>query len=147
MPRLTEIFGASHRVLEQRFAAVLQDEQQGHWESDAFVVFRTLIEQHMTLEETVLFPRYEQGANKGSELPDILRKGHRDMSVFFDEIADAWQLRDHSETGNLLEVLGQILEHHDTKEEAELYPVAESLFSTDECAQLAQALHVVSNAR
>ena len=77
----------------------------------------------MDIEEQVLFPAVEQG--KETPLTAILRKGHSDLRIFFEEIRDGLAECDAEEVSRLLSSVGTLLRHHDEKEEAELYPAAQ----------------------
>lgn len=91
--------------------------------ADAFAAFRRGIERHMEVEEQVLFPAVEDGAE--TPLTAILRKGHRDLRAFFDELDDALQARDAEEFRRIAATMQALLARHDEKEEAELYPAAQ----------------------
>ena len=122
MTSLADIFTKSHRNLEvllKRAVAGLDDRVLS---MDAFVLFRTSIEGHMAAEETVLFPYYESLPDRSMGLTEILRKGHKELRVFFMELADAITTQDVDEARVIMHVVTQMLEHHDNKEESELYP-------------------------
>jgi hypothetical protein len=55
-------------------------------------------------------------------LTATLRKGHRDLPVFFDELNDAREAHDDRIAG----AMRALLARHDEKEEAELYPLAQA---------------------
>lgn len=98
----------------------------GHWEdaADGFAAFRRDIERHMQVEEQVLFPAVEGGAE--TPLTAILRKGHRDLRAFFDELDEALQTRDPEECARIATTMRSLLARHDEMEETELYPAAEA---------------------
>ena len=126
MQTIGEAFAHDHRRLEQALAASMAHAGAGRWDeaAAAFAVFRRGIERHMEVEEEVLFPAVEAGAE--TPLTAILRKGHRDLRVFFDELDDALQARDALECARITASIRALLERHDEKEEAELYPAAQT---------------------
>jgi hypothetical protein len=63
-----------------------------------------------------LFPAVEGGLKPCRA---ALRKGHRDLPVFFDELNDALEAHNAEEYGRI--ALCGALARHDEKEEAELY--------------------------
>lgn len=130
---------ASHRRLEALFAVAKQGLEQLPLSTGAFDIFREAIERHMIAEEEVLFPRYESNRTEHA-LTDILRKGHADLRAFFEELVDALVGQDVDEAAALMGILGQILKHHDEKEESELYPALEGLFAAVEVQQLAHRI-------
>ncbi len=120
-----EAFAHDHRRLEQALEASVVHVNANHWNAatDAFATFRRGIERHMEVEEQVLFPAVEGGAE--TPLTAILRKGHRDLRVFFDELDDTLKLHDAEEYRRIAASMRALLERHDEKEEAELYPAAQ----------------------
>jgi hemerythrin-like domain-containing protein len=131
MQTIGEAFAHDHRRLEQALAASVAHAGAGRWDeaAAAFAVFRLGIERHMAVEERVLFPAVEAGAE--TPLTAILRKGHRDLRVFFDELDDALQARDAQECARITASMRALLERHDEKEEAELYPAAQARLGAD----------------
>jgi hemerythrin-like domain-containing protein len=86
----------------------------------------------MDVEEEILFPAVENGTE--TPLTAILRKGHRDLRVFFDGIEDALNARDAEEYSRIAASMRALLERHDEKEEAELYPAAQARLGADAAA-------------
>ena len=127
--RLIDGFTRHHRTLDRAF----EDARQATGDGDfvraraAFQGFRDAIERHMGAEETWLFPAYEARYGNDNALTSILRKGHRDLRGFFEEIAEALDEGDGDEGAALMDTVGQILHHHDEKEEQEFYPAVATL--------------------
>ena len=70
-----------------------------------------------------MFPAVGGGAE--TVLTATLRKGHRDLPVFFDELNDAREAHDAEEYDRIDGAM-ELLVRHDEKEEAELYPLAQA---------------------
>jgi hemerythrin-like domain-containing protein len=126
MRSVGEAFAHDHRRLERTLQASAAHVGAARWDAAAaaFAKFRRGIERHMEIEEQLLFPAVEGGAE--TPLTAILRKGHRDLRVFFDELDDALRARDADEYGRITASMRALLERHDEKEEAELYPAAQA---------------------
>ncbi len=126
MESIGEAFGRDHRRLEQALDASAAHAGAAHWAeaAAAFTEFRSGIERHMAIEEQELFPAVEDGAE--TALTAILRKGHRDLRVFFDELGDALEAHDVEEYNRVARSMRALLARHDEKEEAELYPAAQT---------------------
>ena len=126
MDSIGEAFAHDHRRLEEALVASAAHVDASSWDeaAKAFARFRRGIEQHMAAEEEVLFPAVEQGEE--TPLTAILRKGHHDLRVFFDELDDALVARDAEEYRRIAGTMRALLERHDEKEEAELYPAAQA---------------------
>lgn len=131
MSSLEEAFAHDHRRLEQALEASAAHVGAGRWDdgANAFATFRLGIERHMQVEEQVLFPVVESGTE--TPLTAILRKGHRDLRVFFDELDDALLARDATEYARIAASMKALLARHDEKEEAELYPAAQERLGTE----------------
>lgn len=125
MHTIGEVFTHDHRRLEHALEDSVAHVRTGHWQAAAETlgIFRRGIERHMEIEEEVLFPAVE---DDGVETPltAILRKGHRDLRVFFDELSDALESHDVEEYERIAASIRALLERHDQKEEEELYPAA-----------------------
>ncbi|MEJ2376451.1 MAG: hemerythrin domain-containing protein [Pseudolabrys sp.] len=134
MQNIGNAFAHDHRRLEQALETSVAHVRAGRWDAaaDAFGTFRRGIERHMAVEEEVLFPAVEEGAE--TPLTAILRKGHRDLSVFFDELGDAVDARDAVEYDRIADSMRALLDRHDEKEEAELYPAAQARLGTPAAA-------------
>jgi hemerythrin-like domain-containing protein len=136
--KIGDAFALDHRRLEQALDASVSHVDAGRWTAaaDAFATFRRGIERHMQIEEHVLFPAVEDGAE--TPLTAILRKGHRDLRVFFDELDDALQSRDAEEYRRIAASMRALLERHDEKEETELYPAAQERLGAGAAAAVAR---------
>ena len=126
-----EAFARDHRRLEQALEASAAHVRAGKWDAGAisFAAFRGGIERHMQVEEQILLPAIESGME--TPLTAMLRKGHRDLRIFFEELDDALSARDAEEYGRIVASIRALLVLHDEKEEAELYPAAEARLGTE----------------
>lgn len=138
MSNIGEAFAHDHRRLEQALDVSTAHFRAGRWEpaATAFAMFRRGIERHMQVEEQVLFPAVEGEAE--TPLTAILRKGHRDLRVFFDELDDALQARDPEECNRIAASMQALLARHDEKEEVELYPAAQTQLGANAAAVAAR---------
>lgn len=129
--RLIDDFTRHHRHLDDTFAEARSAAEDGDFARavEAFQAFREAIDRHMGAEETWLFPAYEARHGADNALTSILRKGHRDLRGFFEEIAEALDQGDGDEAVALMGTVGLILQHHDEKEEQEFYPAAAPLLA------------------
>jgi hemerythrin-like domain-containing protein len=138
MSTIGDAFEHDHRRLEQVLETSMTHAGAGQWEAaaGAFAAFRRGIERHMEIEEQVLFPAVEGGAE--TPLTAILRKGHRDLRAFFDEIDDALEARDLEECQRIAATMQALLARHDETEETELYPAAEARLGAEASAVAAR---------
>lgn len=140
MITIGKAFAQDHRRLEAELSGTFGSIEAADWRaaSAGFARFRQGIERHIEIEEQVLFPAVENGVE--TPLTAILRKGHRDLKVFFDEVEDAIQERDQGEALRNISAMRALLELHDKKEEAELYPAAQERLGEDGAASVSEAL-------
>lgn len=126
MEDIGSAFAGHHRRLEEALDAASAYVDVAQWDAaaSAFAAFRHSIERHMNLEERELFTAVEAGVE--TALTATLRKGHRDLQVFFDELNDALQAHEVEEFGRIARTIRALLVRHDEKEEAELYPAAQA---------------------
>ena len=123
---IAEILRRDHERLDRILESSADAVRAGRWgdAAEIFEKFRQgIVEGHMAVEESLLFPAFE--AWEGDEdhaLTALLRKGHRDLQVFFSEMAEAIAAKDAEEFGDLLSTVQTILKQHDAKEEQEVYP-------------------------
>lgn len=138
MQSISQSFADDHRRLERHLEAAIAHVGQGRFDAAAADVaaFRRGIERHMAIEEQILFPAVEDGTE--TPLTAILRKGHRDLRVFFDELDDALQAKDADESARIAASIRALLERHDEKEEAELYPAAQARLGAAAAAAIAR---------
>ena len=123
---IAKILQQDHERLDRLLEDAAQAVKDERW-ADAAKTLETfrrgIVDGHMAVEESLLFPAFE--AWEGGEdhaLTALLRKGHRDLQVFFSEMADAIAAQDAEEFDDLLSTVQTILKQHDAKEESEVYP-------------------------
>ena len=128
MGRLSEVFHDDHERWERALTEVGRRVATGEWEPALidFAPFREGIEKHMTVEEQCLFPALDaHGGPASIALTEILRKGHRDLRIFFDELQEVIATHDEEEFRQIEATMRALLHRHDEKEETELYPAVE----------------------
>lgn len=146
MDTLSQAFTAHHHLLDRLFDTARTSIARGDWmlAKPEFQGFRREIETHMSVEERYLFPALAAGADtQDLALVEILRKGHKDLRSFFEEILEAILSQDAEEALALMDTVGIILAQHDKREEEELYPAVDRLLAS-ETGPVLQALGQVA---
>jgi len=123
---IAQVLQEDHERLDRILADSAGAVEAGRWSEAESLLERFrqgIVDGHMHVEETLLFPAFErwEGGDEHA-LTALLRKGHRDLQVFFSEMADAIAAQDAEEFADLLRTVQIILKQHDAKEETELYP-------------------------
>ncbi len=139
MTPIDQIMQQDHERLDQLLEQSAQAVRQGAWQEAAqfLEAFRHgIVDGHMVVEEGTLFPAFElQEGSEDHPLTALLRKGHQDLRVFFEEMAEAIADQDAETFDDLLSTVQTILKQHDAKEETELYPyLASALADQGEAA-------------
>ncbi len=138
MSTINEAFAQDHRRLESALESSLAYVRAAEWDaaSVALGLFRQGIERHMEAEEQMLFQAVEAGAE--IPLTAMLRKGHRDLRVFCDELDDALHAHDSDEYARVAASMRALLALHDDKEETELYPRAQAQLGINAAGAIAR---------
>ena len=126
MKSIEPIMRHDHQRLDALLEAAADAVSEQRWQDGTTLLERFrhgIVDGHMVVEETLLFPAFEsQPGNADLALTAILRKGHQDLRVFLEEMAEAIAAHDDEEFAALLRTLRALLRQHDAKEESELYP-------------------------
>ena len=126
MKSIEPIMRHDHQRLDALLEAAADAVSEQRWQDGAVLLERFrhgIVDGHMVVEETLLFPAFEsQPGNADLALTAILRKGHQDLRVFLEEMAEDIAAHDDEEFAALLRTLRALLRQHDAKEESELYP-------------------------
>jgi iron-sulfur cluster repair protein YtfE (RIC family) len=83
------------------------------------------MEDHFRFEEETLFPPLESASPMASGPTGVMRGEHLQMRRLLAELTEAARARDAGECLGLLETLHLVVQQHNAKEEAILYPMAD----------------------
>lgn len=131
MKTISEYLGTDHKRCDQLFGAAEHSVDQGNWEraKAAFQHFSEAQLHHLAMEETILFPAFENasGSNKGAT--DVLRAEHKQILELMEQMDDAIAELNASNFIAYAEKLNLMLQQHNRKEESVLYPMTDSSLS------------------
>ncbi len=114
-----------HRYCDRLLAACEAAIAAGDAGAAATAALTEAIERHLRREEEVLFPELET-SNPGASGPTgVMRMEHRQMRRLLADLAEAVDARDPESALGTLETLHLIVQQHNAKEEAILYPMAD----------------------
>ena len=101
---------------------------------DLFIKFRNHILKHMELEETVLFPMFDNytGLDKGIGPTTILQRDHAAIKKLIHEVQEACILDKRDEIKKLGSHLDHALKKHTEREKKTQYPVFDNFIRPDE---------------
>lgn len=117
---------------------------RGDWEAAEahFAQFRDAIGQHFEIEETILFPAFEEEGGAEIGLTQPLAREHLRMRELFPQLAAAIERHDAVEYIDLSEALFALLLQHNSRGEQELYPLLDDMLSERNDELVAQIAEV-----
>ena len=85
----------------------------------------TAMEHHLTVEETILFPAFEQKTGMTGGPTMIMREEHKQMRDLFLQLQFALDGKAGGEFLDTTETLLMLMQQHNMKEEGILYPMSD----------------------
>lgn len=122
--KATDLLRKQHREMEVLFEKLLKSDDDRLRKSLALEI-SSMLEIHMTIEESFFYPAYRQAAGS-TKADDLLLEGyeeHHVVDLILAELPKADPSAERFEAK--MKVLKGILEHHVGEEERELFPDAE----------------------
>ncbi len=138
MNSVRDFLGDDHYRCDDLFALAEQQVNDRDWAAarashDAFI---NAMGHHFTMEESVLFPAFEQASGSEMGPSAVMRHEHGQMRQLFAAMEDALQRKSVDDYLGNSETLLILMRQHNAKEEQILYPMCDRLLA----AQLAQLL-------
>jgi len=133
MATITESMGADHRRCDALFSEAESQVAKGEWSDGErkYIDFREAMEHHFGMEESVLFPDFEQRTGQAMGPTQMMRMEHIQMRQLFADMEQALTTRDKERYLGLAETLLMIMQQHNMKEERMLYPMTDQAFGPD----------------
>ncbi len=129
-----------HRRCDRLLAAVERGAGRRDWESaqsDAAALVAAM-EHHFSFEEETLFPPLESAVAMAMGPTGVMRMEHRQIRALLGELREAAVRRDSNDCLGLLESLHMVIQQHNVKEEAILYPMADQALAEEAPALMAR---------
>jgi iron-sulfur cluster repair protein YtfE (RIC family) len=127
MTTINEFMTNGHRECDELFARA--EEAAGDWAKTAIELgaFRRALEQHLAMEEEVLFPAFEAQTGMSDGGPtETMRVEHSQMRALLDQLADAVAECDEKRYLGIADTLLVLIQQHNMKEESMMYPMIDS---------------------
>ncbi len=124
---LSDFMIRGHKDCDDLFARA--EEAAGDWTRTAVELgaFRRALEQHLAMEEEVLFPAFEdQTGMSGGGPTATMRVEHAQMRTLLEQLADAVADCDEKRYLGVADTLLVLMQQHNLKEEAMMYPMLDS---------------------
>jgi len=127
MNNISDYMTKNHRHCDEVFARAEQAVDKGEWETAAQQTKEYLdnMERHLTMEEQVLFPAFENetGITDGPTM--IMKDEHQQMRQLFMQLQLALEEKNAEEYLGTSETLLIMMQQHNMKEEGMLYPMSD----------------------
>ena len=138
MDAITRFFSRDHRHCDELLVALEKALAQGDWGTvePRAAGFLSGMEHHLGMEETELFPRLEGSPAAGPVR--VMRHEHEQMRGLFAELRGAVERRAAEACLDLTDTLLMLMQQHNAKEEAILYPMADRALAGEAEGLLAQ---------
>lgn len=127
MTTITEYMTEDHRHCDEILATLEETVNNGDWDKAAEQTgtFINAMEHHITMEEQVLFPAFEQMTGMSSGPTMVMREEHKQMRNLFMQLQAALDGRESEEVLDTTETLLVLMQQHNMKEEGILYPMSD----------------------
>ena len=128
MQTITEYLSAGHKHCDDLFAEAEAAAAKNDLAAAkaGFAAFHQAMEHHLSKEENVMFPAYEETTLSYNTGPtSVMRMEHGQMRGLFEDIQAALEAGDTSACAGLLETLLVLMQQHNFKEEQMLYQMAD----------------------
>ena len=133
MSTILEYMGSDHRACDDLFALAEEAAGNKNWDSarDLFGKFQAAMAHHLSMEEEVLFPAFEERTGMVSGPTQVMRMEHEQMRALIDDMAAAAAAGNESAYLGASETLNMLMQQHNLKEENMLYPMADRALGAD----------------
>lgn len=131
MPTISDYLSSDHQRCDSLFASAeaAAAGQPPAAAREAFAAFENAMLHHLDMEESILFPAFEQATGSNMGPTRVMRMEHAQMRELFAQMQDALTASDTSTFAGLAETLLILMQQHNLKEEQMLYPMTDRALS------------------
>lgn len=131
MTTIADLLSHHHSACDEAFAQAETAVEEAGWTlaGCAFQRFVTLIEQHFSAEETLLFPAFEQATGMAGGPTSVMRMEHEQMRGLFAEMQAAVCGQRGDDFLGDAQTLLILMQQHNMKEENILYPMCDQVLA------------------
>jgi iron-sulfur cluster repair protein YtfE (RIC family) len=127
MSTISQYMQQNHRDCDDLFARAEASAADNDWDNAAshWSKFVAAMEQHLRMEEEVLFPAFEAQTGQTQGPTMVMRMEHEQMRALLGEISACLDARNQQRFLGLAESLMVLMQQHNMKEEQMLYPMTD----------------------
>jgi hemerythrin-like domain-containing protein len=131
---ISEFMTFKHRECDQLFSEAENAVVSTNWEEAKvkWQVFKADLEDHLNMEENVLFPQFEEATGMTQGPTMVMRMEHQQMRSICSKLEDALLASDKDTFLGLSESLMIFIQQQNMKEEQMLYPMADRALGDSE---------------
>lgn len=130
---IKEFMAQDHKDCDQLFAKAENAASVNDWEtaSQACNQFVQAMDRHLGIEETELFPAFEEATGITMGPTEMMRMEHDQMRGLFTEMLDAAKQQNSDDYLGVAETLLILMQQHNVKEEQILYSIMDQRLPQD----------------
>ncbi len=128
---IKEYMSGDHQRCDEIFANTEAAVSNGKISHELLTEFISAMERHFNIEETVLFPEFENQTGNTAGPTQMMRMEHQQMRSLFSEMNQASIDNDSEELTGLCDTLLIFMRQHNMKEENILYPMIDQALAAD----------------
>ena len=131
--KVAPFYADDHDRLDEHFKCFQKNKRQDYaLARECFEKFKFGLHRHITWEEEILFPLFEEKTGMTDGGPTfVMREEHRQIKALLEEVHKKVQ-RQNPESDQEEQQLWDVLKQHNQKEEAILYPAIDRAASDEE---------------
>jgi hemerythrin-like domain-containing protein len=124
---LTDFLTADHRVCDGLFAKAENAANDGDRDAAraAYAEFEAAMAQHLSIEESVLFPEFEVRSGMAGGPTAVMRMEHEQIRAMMAQMRQALESGELDDFLGFGETLNILIQQHNMKEEQMLYPMCD----------------------
>lgn len=131
MDTISRYLSADHARCDALFAQLETSVGAGHWkqaETEA-ECFQQALERHFRMEESVLFPVFEQATDNRNGPTGVMRTEHQHIRIILSRLSEAVGQRDADDFFGHADTLRIMTHQHNLKEESILYVMTDRVLA------------------
>ncbi len=139
---ITPFMTSDHKDCDQIFVDFENIIHDGDWKQVAinWKLFIDKLTHHFEMEETVLFPAFENATGMTQGPTSVMRSQHHQIRALIEEINTSILAQDSEQCQGISETLMIMMQQHNMTEEQVLYPMADSQTDTEMVLTKMQAI-------